>query len=824
MKKELALGLLIVSTLMLPAEALRYPGPEPGAATLKQVETARDRIYTLSNNLLSSQWIVSAGVLHAPEIVNLQTGERLARGEALFAVSFTKQQVDDAWVYLGIRLSGERADVLVSTDGASWSSLRKVSLPEGVQPALLRVGKTDVRGGADDYGDAGEVGICEFLEVQTRNAEGDLAVLTANPLRTHSSPHPETEVSLHNERGTIRAAAHTAAFMEYALPPETTFMSCRIKKGTDTGMSWGPGLTLIATDGTAVKVGVRARNTYNVISPSGEEILTLAAPSGLKLDRDANDFTVTEILPVQEPGVQRLRAVLTDAETSLRVAWEAELRDGSNYIRQGFTISGEKPTVMYGLQLVDFQNASARQIGKVPGSPVITDSFFSGIELPVTSNFLTAEGFRSGFGCDLPIDPSTRYHFATVAGVYPQGQVRRAFQTYLERERAMPSRPFLHYNNWYDFAPSEENFTRVIAAYGEELTRKRGITLDAFVMDDGWDNCHEGLWTFHRERFPQGFGNVAAAAQSIGSNLGIWISPLGGYGGVNERTAHAKRMGLIEDRFDLSQPAYYDWYLRKCLELIQNYGVNYFKWDKAGSGVDPHFMALLRIAGELKSVKPDLYLNVTVGTWPSPFWLNHVDCTWRDGSGDVSWHGPGDKRESWLTYRDMSCYRLVVQRAPLYPINSLMHHGLVNGFHYQGKDVGTAGSEYRNAARSYFAMGPNLQELYLSVEQMTQASWDQIAEAVKWNQAHREILVDAHWVGGDPGLLKVYGVAAWQGERGTLMLRNPDEKQQRITLDVAEVFELPPHAPRQWRLENAYPDQTYDAPRMNAGEPLTFTL
>ena len=40
-------------------------------------------------------------------------------------------------------------------------------------------------------------------------------------------------------------------------------------------------------------------------------------------------------------------------------------------------------------------------------------------------------------------------------------------------------------------------------------------------------------------------------------HLGIWISPLGGYGGDEERTAWARKMGLIPPtaQLDLAQPA-----------------------------------------------------------------------------------------------------------------------------------------------------------------------------------------------------------------------------------------------------------------------------
>ncbi len=515
---------------------------------------------------------------------------------------------------------------------------------------------------------------------------------------------------------------------------------------------------------------------------------------------------------------------LTHAKTGLKVFWLAELKNGSNYIRQTFRISGQKELSLYGLELLNFKVENARQEGQVPGSPVVTADFFTGVEMPVTSNFITDDGFRSGFGCYLPVTKEAEYKFSTVVGVYPKGQLRRAFNFYLERERASKSSQFLHYNNWYDFAPEDKRFMDVIKKYGEELTEKRGIEIDSFVMDDGWDNYNEGLWTFHKERFPQGFTNVTREAKKIKSNLGVWISPLGGYGGANKRTAHAKRMGLIEKELDLSQPGYYKWYRDKCMKLIKDYGVNYFKWDKAGSGVDPHFMALVRIAEELKQEKPDLFINVTVGTWASPFWLNHIDCTWRDGSGDVAWHGKGDKRESWLTYRDMYCYRLCVQRAPLYPINSLMHHGLVIGHHYQGKDVAKAGADFKNAARSYFAMGPNLQELYLSTDLMTQSAWDQIAEAVKWSKRNKDILVDAHWIGGDPGKAETYGCAAWKGKKGTLMFRNPDDVEKTITIDIDKAFELPKAAAKNWKLKNSYKDQKSEEPVLKAGKKHTFKL
>src|SRR3974377_2391666 len=85
---------------------------------------------------------------------------------------------------------------------------------------------------------------------------------------------------------------------------------------------------------------------------------------------------------------------------------------------------------------------------------------------------------------------------------------------------------------------------------------------------------------------------------------------------------------------------------------------------------------VLRLVADLRAAKPDIYINQTTGTWPSPFWLLYVDSTWRGGS-DHSFHGEGSPRQQWITYRDSMTWQNVVQRGPLYPLNSLMLHGII---------------------------------------------------------------------------------------------------------------------------------------------------
>lgn len=50
---------------------------------------------------------------------------------------------------------------------------------------------------------------------------------------------------------------------------------------------------------------------------------------------------------------------------------------------------------------------------------------------------------------------------------------------------------------------------------------------------------------------------------------------------------------------------------------------------------------------------------------------------------------------------------------------------------------------------------------------------------------------DTHWAGGDPAWLKVYGWASWTREKAILVLRNPSDHAQTITLKLQDALELP---------------------------------
>jgi type 1 glutamine amidotransferase len=525
---------------------------------------------------------------------------------------------------------------------------------------------------------------------------------------------------------------------------------------------------------------------------------------------------------------REIMAQFRDGKSGATIVWRAVLREGANYVRVSVALQGGDADLrLKNVELLDIRGAGAEQVGSVPGSPVAIGQTFFGIELPFTVNQISADGFHSSIDCNLPLGKGDAYTFSSVVGMAAEGQLRRGFLQYLEKERAVPYHPFLHYNCWYDLKQNvnEKDMLAVIAAFSREMTENRGVSLDSYVLDDGWDDPKLGFWAVSNNKFPAGFTTLSDMLEKKHSRLGIWISPLGGYAERKLRTAEARKLGLVSGQgLDLSNPKYYAWFHDYCADLMRKHRVNYFKWDKAGEGVSPHFLALLACAEELRKIDPQLFINVTVGTWPSPFWLRAIDSTWRGGH-DMEFIGKGDEREKWLTYRDGQTFRGVVERGPLYPITSLMTGGIV---HARGITSAvrsaTAGNDLRHEARSYFGLGTNLQELYIQHDMMDAAAWDAVASAAAWAKKNADVLADSHWIGGDPNKLEPYGFAAWSPRKAVLTLRNPDDQPREIQLDAARVFELPKGAPTKYALAAAYADLRIKTLALEAGRNVTVKL
>jgi hypothetical protein len=264
--------------------------------------------------------------------------------------------------------------------------------------------------------------------------------------------------------------------------------------------------------------------------------------------------------------------------------------------------------------------------------------------------------------------------------------------------------------------------------------------------------------------------------------------------------------------------------------MVREFGVNQFKFDGTGNAsrafpgsvFDSDFDAAIHLIEELRAEKPALYVNLTTGTYPSPFWLRYADSIWRGGE-DHDFAGVGSDRQQWITYRDGATYEHVVRQGALYPLNALMLHGLVYARH--AKKLAT--DPYRDFAdeiHTYFGTGTQLQEMYVTPT-LSNAQWALVAEAAKWSRQNASTLVDTHWLGGDPRQLDVYGWASWSSAKGIVTLRNPSAEQKRFPLDIRLAFELPSGAPEQYKARSPWFRDSGRAPlRLRAGSEHAILL
>jgi len=536
------------------------------------------------------------------------------------------------------------------------------------------------------------------------------------------------------------------------------------------------------------------------------------------------------------PGVT-VHYPLGDPEGRFQADWALTLRQGSSYIRQLLTITaGSKPLPLSSLVMIDVRSPGIAVAGIAKGSPMTAGNFFLGFESPLSESSVVGDRGVSELHSGVPIGAGQSAQFSSVIGVAPAGQMRRAFLTYIERERAHPYRTFLHYNSWFDlgfFNPyTQQEALNRIHAFGDELYKKRGVTLDSFLFDDGWDDTGD-LWKI-RADFKDGFEPLKEAAAEYGTAPGVWLSPWGGYGPAKQaRVATARKDGyeIVDGGMALSGPRYYTLFHNAVTGMVSKYGVNQFKFDGTGnadqvvkgSAFSSDFDAAIHLIGDLRQLKPDLYINLTTGTWPSPFWLFFSDSIWRGGD-DTEFAGVGTDRERWITYRDGDTYDNIVKRGRLYPLNSLMLHGIV--FAQKAPHLSTdPGGDFANEVRSYFGTGTQLQEMYITPSLLTEADWNVLAETAKWSRGNAATLVDTHWVGGDPRWLQVYGWGAWSPQNAVLTLRNPSAQAQEFTVDVGQAFELPAGAPRRFRAHSPwFADAAQPAIELVAGKPYTFKL
>ncbi|MFN8080396.1 MAG: discoidin domain-containing protein [Kineosporiaceae bacterium] len=565
----------------------------------------------------------------------------------------------------------------------------------------------------------------------------------------------------------------------------------------------------------------------------------------------------------------------TSGTSVLEVDWTAELRDDANSVQHTFALRAVSGNFdISDLRFVDVSAGSARVVGSDDGSPVVfgpagAETGFIGVENPMAKATVVGTTVRIGVPRASDLLQGQTWTYSASVGVSPAGQLRRSFQYYVARERVRSRRTFLHYQSWLDLKPPSETInaaalTSSINLFGSQLT-SRGAKIDSFWVDDGWDYVRSprvanetnlNVWDVDPTQYPTGLTpQRTAAAQYGGASLSVWMSPFGGYG-----TSASSRLALNASKpaaqqletysgsaFQLGGAKYGARFRQVAFNMIDNYGVRGFKFDGIGGGLfqsGPNatyradYEALLDLTRDLRAHQKDVWINATVGTWGSPYWLWYTDSIYRDGT-DSGQAGVGTGSQKYVNYRDSQTYRNNAVQNPLFPIPSLMNHGIIfsdiNSFSFVADwDLSkqSTRNEVNQDIKAYFALGLGLQELYvhntLVRPTVNGASWwwDTLAANAKWGRANEMLLNDVHWIGGDAANGAVYGTAAWTSaggaSKGMMMLRNPSTASQTIQVNPQQVLQLPSGVAGTYVFTER--DGTRAAFTASAAAPVTITL
>ena len=552
----------------------------------------------------------------------------------------------------------------------------------------------------------------------------------------------------------------------------------------------------------------------------------------------------------------------------LSIVWRAVLRNGSHYLRTEMDIQAAKDLPMKGIVAMNYLVAknsaytAPEVVGNTRGAILASNHIFAGLETPMGLNSSKDEGnathIEGLWRRNTTLKAGKTWNISSVVGLVAPNQLRRSFLAYSERERAVAWRPYPVYISWYELnidrnnaqAPSYkgnmtvEQCADVVSHWKTHFYDKYHMAPKAFVWDDGWDQY--GTWTFN-PNFPNGFDEPANEAKKMGTGIGAWLGPVGGYGQSGEyRRAYWRSKGGMQ----LSNEDYYNFFIRCCTNMIDRYDFRFFKFDgisaqasaigpDEGTRGEENAEAIISIERAVRQKRPDIFLNTTVGTWASPFWFHFTDAVWRQ-EGDYGEAGDqGTDRERWITYRDRLVYQNFIQRSPVCPINTLMTHGFILsrwGAVSKNMDYDGIVREMRCA----FACGSGMVELYNDYKLMDEikdnqgnagALWKDLAECIKWQQEQADVLPDAHWVGGNPWDGKkanVYGWAAWNGKKSVLTLRNPSASAQSFTTTLREALEIPSYVRGKITLTHAFSQAELQGMPINKpidiDTPLTLNL
>jgi len=471
----------------------------------------------------------------------------------------------------------------------------------------------------------------------------------------------------------------------------------------------------------------------------------------------------------------------------------------------------------FGIENLEFSNANYTH-GEF-GQPVFNSDIFLGGEYPGIENKIQNKSLKIGYVLGEKITSNVIKSHPSVIGVSPSEKLLELyFLKYVEDIKVNGTRPYLLYNTWYDLRNpaivnnpeaiiNEKNVLRRIQQFKEKMFDKHNIKLDAFVLDDGWDN-YRSIWAIDTNHFPNKFYPFIKPLSEMNTSLGIWASPFCGYSNRDIRVNWGSEHGYerVGEFLCFAGKNYKREFEKRMVEYTKEFKIGYFKWDgfllacnELDHGHLPGIYSrrelidtYIHMMNSVRKVNPDIYINVTVGSWLSPWWLKYADCLWMQGEDyayaeDVPSLNPRDKA---ISYRDAVLWGNFQKQKLLFPMSSLMTHGIIKGQLNLLGGKNESLESFTNEVMMYFGRGVMMWELYISPDLLSDAEWEAIAKSLKWVKQNQSVLKYTKMFLGNPLKREVYGFAHLDANKGIIILRNPFIDKQSVTVKIDSTLGL----------------------------------
>ena len=499
-------------------------------------------------------------------------------------------------------------------------------------------------------------------------------------------------------------------------------------------------------------------------------------------------------------GFETKTFVLVQPELNCEIRLTFSVKENEQWIRRKISLKSlsKRKLAIDACDQINWENCGETELGG-KGQPVfINKRWFVGLEHPYS------KGIQNNGEVILRQFPGNKigtelFDLQTmVLGASSAGKVKEVMNEYVKSIRR-PIQSVSLFNTWCHMRENElteKNINKTVEQLHNEL-KPYDYMFDVFVVDDGWQE-KKSVWGHHKDRLPNGLEGVRKKIIEQGSKLGLWVS----LPGCNLNIKWGEKLGFkaAYTRFFCLSTHRYNEALRKRLKvLIEKDKVSYFKHDfnyfVCGRGGHGHFIspdqsseanvnALLSVLKYEAELKPDLFLAVTSGLWPSPWWLPYCDSTWMGGKD----HDANKKipvlrgSEFEMNYRDGALYKMLVEEGKVFPLSALMTHGVVDARHNVYNMTKESDVGWCNHLMNYLGRGTLMREFYLSPELIPEKRWEMIARGLRWAKSIDNCMANSHFILGNPMIGELFGFQGTSENKSYLSFRNPTFQGTNISL------------------------------------------